>query len=399
MDATELINNFREEVKSKNLSDKTTCNYNKALTEIKNYFYNLEFNYENCQKFLSNIINNDDFRYVLLKNYKEKDSYLIRIVRYFYFYKYQNIIPVKYCVNKKHVNDINDKILIEYLTELKEKGRSELSLKNHRYHFVYFFNYLENNNINVKNVSLEIVKKYISTLTNLSLSSKSDVCKHFKTLIKFLYNKKYIDNDFSMLISQTKVPKYSIIPSVWTDEEISMLLNSYDLDSSLGKRNYAIVMLALKLGIRWCDIQNLKFENIDWNKNIIKFNQIKTNISITLPISEEVGNAIIDYIKNGRPLCNEPYIFVTHLKPYKKMAKTFIPTKNLNYTFSHKKGIHSLRHTLASNLLKEEIPLNIISSILGHVNSETTTIYLKVDENHLRKCCLSIRELNIDDKS
>lgn len=79
------------------------------------------------------------------------------------------------------------------------------------------------------------------------------------------------------------------------------------------------------------------------------------------------------------------------------MAKTFIPARNLDFKFNHKKGIHSLRHTLASNLLKEEIPLNIISSILGHVNSDTTTIYLKVDENHLRKCCLSIKELNVNE--
>lgn len=397
MNTTELINNFREEVKNKNLSDKTNYNYNKALTEIENYFYDLEFNYENCQKFLSNIIDNNDFRYVLLKKYKERNSYLIRIIRYLYFYKYHNIIPVSYYGNKKHVNDQNNKILIEYLIELKEKGRSELSLRNYRYHFVYFFNYLEANNINVKNINLETVKKYINTLTNLSLSSKHDVCKYFKTLIKFLYDKKYINTDFSLLIPQTKLPKYSTIPSVWSDEEISMLLNSYDLDSPLGKRNYAIVMLALNLGIRWCDIKNLKFENFDWNSNIIRFKQVKTNINIELPISEDVGNAIIDYIKNGRPLCNECYIFVTHLKPYRKMAKTFIPTRNLDFKFNHKKGIHSLRHTLASNLLKEETPLNIISSILGHVNSDTTTIYLKVDENHLRKCCLSIKELNINE--
>lgn len=397
MNTTELINKFREEVKNKNLSDKTNYNYNKALTNIENYFYDLEFNYENCQKFLSNIIGNNDFRYVLLKNYKERNSYLIRVIRYLYFYKYHNIIQVNYYGNKKHVTDENNKILIEYLIELKEKGRSELSLKNYRYHFVYFFNYLENNNINIESVDLEIVKEYINSLNNLSLSSKHDVCKHFKTLIKFLYNKKYIDNDFSILIPQTKLPKYSAIPSVWSDEEISMLLNSFNLESPLGKRNYAIVMLAINLGIRWCDIKNLKFENFDWNSNIIKFKQVKTNINIELPISEDVGNAIIDYIKNERPLCNEPYIFITHLKPYRKMAKTFIPSRNLDVKINHKKGIHSLRHTLASNLLKEETPLNIISSILGHVNSDTTTIYLKVDENHLRKCCLSLKGLNINE--
>ena len=92
MNTTELINNFRKEVKNKNLSEKTNYNYNKALIDIENYFCNLEFNYENCQKFLSNIIHDNDFRYVLLKNYKEKNSYLIRIIRYLYFYKYHNIL-------------------------------------------------------------------------------------------------------------------------------------------------------------------------------------------------------------------------------------------------------------------------------------------------------------------
>ena len=79
------------------------------------------------------------------------------------------------------------------------------------------------------------------------------------------------------------------------------------------------------------------------------------------------------------------------------MSKTFIPTRNLDVNFNHKKGINSLRHTLASNLLKEETPINIISSILGHVNTNTTTIYLKIDEKNLRNCCLSIKELDIND--
>lgn len=397
MNTTELINNFRKEVKNKNLSDKSNYNYNKTLNDIEKYFNNLEFNRENCQKFLLNIIGNNDFRRVLLKDYKEKNSYLIRVIRYLYFYKYYNIIPINYRGNKIHINDENNKILVKYLSELKENGRSELSLRNHCYYFVYFFNYLEKNNINITDINLEITKEYISTLSNLSLSSKRNVCKHLKTLIKFLYDKSYINIDFSLLIPQTKLPKYSTIPSVWSEEEINLLLNSFDFETSIGKRDYAITMIALHLGIRWCDIKNLKFENFDWNLNVIRFKQVKTDINIELPIQENVGNAIIDYIKNGRPLYKEPYIFITHSKPYRKMSKTFIPTRNLDVNFNHKKGIHSLRHTLASNLLKEETPINIISSILGHVNTNTTTIYLKIDEKNLRNCCLSIKELDIND--
>ncbi len=393
MNTTELINNFRQEVKNKKLSNKSNYNYNKALNDVEIYFKDLDFNYENCQNFLLNIIGKEDFRYVLLKNYRERNRYLIRIIRYFYFYKYHDIIPISYYKNKKHVSDKYNKILLEYLIELKGKGRSQLSLRNYRYHFVYFFNYLEKNNFDLNNINLDVVKQYINTLNNLSMSYRHDVCKYFKILIKFLYENKYINNDFSLFIPQVKLPKYSNIPSVWSDEEINSLMSSFNLKTSLGKRNYAITLIALYLGIRWSDIRNLKFENINWNSNIIKFNQIKTNINVELPISENIGSAIIDYIKNGRPICDEQYIFVTHLKPYKKMSRTFIPTKNLDLKFNHKKGIHSLRHTLASNLLKDETPINIISSILGHVNSDTTTIYLKVDENHLRDCCLSIKEL------
>ena len=84
VNTTELINNFRQEVKEKKLSNKTNYNYNKALNDIEIYFKELNFNFENCQKFLSNIIGNEDFRYVLLKNYTERKSYLIKITRYLY---------------------------------------------------------------------------------------------------------------------------------------------------------------------------------------------------------------------------------------------------------------------------------------------------------------------------
>lgn len=163
-------------------------------------------------------------------------------------------------------------------------------------------------------------------------------------------------------------------------------------------RNYAMVVLASKLGLRKIDIINLKWNNIDWTNNSINIIQIKTKKQLSLPLSNDVGEAIIDYIKNERPfkIRNEDEcIFIRHR----------YPLINLNYNFSLtdviensliksgvskdkylQKGLHSFRFTIATELLNKNVPAEIISSVLGHSNLNSQKSYTRVNNENLRKC-------------
>lgn len=187
------------------------------------------------------------------------------------------------------------------------------------------------------------------------------------------------------------------IPVVWNPEDLQLLLATISRETANGKRDYAIFMLAIHLGIRIGDILHLQFKNIDWEKSVIQISQIKTNELLSLPMSREIGWALIDYIKNGRPETDSSFIFVRHCAPF----QAFCVNNNFHYQMRKYAalagitppspklyGLHSVRHTFATNLLKEGTSLSLISEFLGHNGVSATPVYLKVDDEHLRICAL-----------
>jgi len=150
------------------------------------------------------------------------------------------------------------------------------------------------------------------------------------------------------------------------------------------------------LGLRGIDVKRLTFENFNWNENYIEFSQSKTSALIRLPLLKDVGWAIIDYLKNGRPASDSQFVFLRHLAPiepfsdedhlhqmimkYMRLAKIRISGKKV--------GMHSLRHTLATTLLEQHQPIERIADILGHQSIESTPVYLKSSLGLLSECAL-----------
>ena len=141
-----------------------------------------------------------------------------------------------------------------------------------------------------------------------------------RSYVKYLFERGLVKIDFSKKIPSDNYKQQPKLPSTFSKEEIEQFINSIDRGNPKGKRDYAMFLLALKLGLRSSDIANLKFENISWQTNEFIFEQRKTGKSITLPILPEVGNAIIDYLKYGRPLSNENYCFLQIVSPHNKIA-------------------------------------------------------------------------------
>lgn len=168
------------------------------------------------------------------------------------------------------------------------------------------------------------------------------------------------------------------------------------LSNPLSKRDYAIIILALRLGIRRSDIVNLKFSNIDWENDTITFTQQKTKVLVTLPLLSEVGNALMDYILNCRGYADTDLIFLRGYAPNKVLnASTAgkIPSKYLsqfNFEDCPEKGLHILRRTLATKLFENNVPASIVSASLGHIDPNSTDVYLSIDSKMMRKCALNL---------
>ena len=112
-----------------------------------------------------------------------------------------------------------------------------------------------------------------------------------------------------------KARKQTAIPSVWTHEELKQLVGAIDRGSPKGRRDYAIILIACRLGLRCTDIKNLCFENFNWTEKKLCFTQSKTGQPMELPLVPDVGWAVIDYLKYGRPKVDSSRIFVRHMAP------------------------------------------------------------------------------------
>ena len=200
-------------------------------------------------------------------------------------------------------------------------------------------------------------------------------------------------------IHMPTVSKKSKIPSVWTTEELQKLLHAVDRASPIGKRDYAMILLACILGLRVSDIKNLRFGNFDWSNKKISMIQHKTHKPLSLPIPDAVGWAVIDYIKNGRPkYYDTDVVFIKHMPPFDPLSDNdhlvnriicHMRKAGIRRDKDRHSGFHSLRHCAGSMLLEMETPLPVITSIMGHSDTDVTGIYLKTDLKKLSECVLA----------
>jgi integrase len=233
----------------------------------------------------------------------------------------------------------------------------------------------------------------------VTIKKNIQILKH---LIRFLHAKGEIDDDFSEKIPYPRIYRKSDIPSVWSKEELKRIFDVIDTNSAIGKRNIVILLLASHLGLRGSDIRSLKLSDIDWENDTVNFIQSKTQLPVSLPLTAEVGEAIIEYLRYGRPKCNCEELILHHNPPFEPFESNtafnnlIIRSANkagIKFTPERKHGLHSLRHTFASDLLANDVPPSTIAGLLGHVSTDYVSVYLKTQDEMLRECSLDIEEV------
>lgn len=267
-----------------------------------------------------------------------------------------------------------------------------------------FNDYLKDNDI--KSLTPDTIYEFFKlTGSNEKTNSNNLMYKykvHLRRFFNYLLTKDKIDKEIVECIPDIKYIKNKKLPSIFTSDEIKRIVSSIDRNSALGKRAYAMIMLSVKYGLRSGDVVNLRFEDIDWENKIIRINQNKTKRDVELPLLPEVGNAILDYLKNARRQSNLPFIFLNikgPIHPITSSAFYGILNKYINKSGIEKlgkrhHGPHSLRHTLASQMLKNGEELTTISATLGHSSTQVTTVYLSIDHSRLKECCIPMPKLH-----
>ena len=224
-----------------------------------------------------------------------------------------------------------------------------------------------------------------------------------RAFFRHLHRMALTQEDLSDKLPAVKANRQFRLPRVWRREDVLTVLGSIDRGSPVGKRDYAILLLITRYGLRSADVKTLKLSSLRWSENAIEIVQNKTGTPLRLPLLHDVGWALIDYLQNGRPASVLPEVFLTCTAPIRSFGTH---SRGLNAILARRvreagvtlppevpKGMHALRHTLASLMLAQGVELPVISSVLGHLSSESTEVYLHTDVETLRECALDPEEV------
>lgn len=304
-------------------------------------------------------------------------------------------IPVNYPLNGEI--GVHAHKFIEHLINLR---RNIKSVKDYKKRLSIFIDYLAENGVNSPDeIDEDTIVAFISTHTH----GCSKYITSVKWFLRFMKEGHVIEKDFGYVLKNRsfKLHERERIPSFYSEEEVRKIEQSVNKTDAVGKRDYAMVLLASRLGLRVSDIAGLDFNNLDWDMSQIKLTQYKTGNPITLPLLPIVGNAIIDYLRYGRKKsssdkvflsCRPPYLPTTSGAVHQAIMKAF-KKSGVEIDKRHHGG-HALRFSLAQRMLELNTPMPIISEALGHKNRDITRQYVRIDLPLLQKCSLDVPAIN-----
>jgi site-specific recombinase XerD len=272
------------------------------------------------------------------------------------------------------------------------------TLRGRTRHLTRWLYFLESHQVHdLATLRAEHLCDFVRSQIHLRPKTIAVIGSDLRSFLRFLCLRGVHPEDLSAHVPKVRMAKNARVPAVWSREEVAALLAAVDRGSPKGKRDYAILLLAGRLGLRAGDIRRLRLENLLWREGRIELIQAKTGVALVLPLTEEVGDALIDYLRHGRPVTAHREVFLRLKAP----VEPFGSNDNLHHiiTFYRQRagitlppqggtGLHSLRHTVATWLLEAGTPLETIAGILGHQSLESTQLYTKVDLEALRQAAL-----------
>lgn len=242
-----------------------------------------------------------------------------------------------------------------------------------------------------------VIGAFVATLAGYQPKTVEHKLCAVRSFLRFAASDGLIDTDVLQAVPAARSSRQARVPSVWDAADVSKLLEAIDRGNPSGKRDYAIILLICRLGLRAVDVKRLRFADLDWHRNQVSVVQAKTGRRVDLPLLKDVGWAIIAYVRDGRPQSHCPHVFLRHTAPIgpfsdqdhlhqilvKHARAAHVPLRE-----GRRHGMHSLRHTLATRLMEDGTPVERIAGILGHQSVESTGVYLKSSLGLLAKCVL-----------
>jgi integrase len=241
------------------------------------------------------------------------------------------------------------------------------------------------------------VEAFVAALAGYQFKTVEQKLCALRSFLRFASGDGLVDVALVDAVPAVKSRKQTSIPSVWDPADVTKIVDAVDRGNPSGKRDYAIILLVTRLGLRGIDVKRLEFSDFDWPGNRLSVVQTKTGHRVWLPLLKDVGWAVIDYIRSGRPVRDCPQVFIRHTAPIgpfsdqdhlHQILVKHARAAHVVVSEKRRHGMHSLRHTLATRLMEDGTPIEQIADILGHQSVKSTSVYLKSSLGLLAKCAL-----------
>lgn len=282
---------------------------------------------------------------------------------------------------------------LRYLQE--ERGLREATI----YHYVHrlhgFGEYLRRLGVtSLTELSPALLASFVvDTAPKLSRTVRRDLCGILRVFLRFCHRQRVIAHDLSGAVEMPQVYRLADVPRSITWDEVRRMLEAVDRRSAVGRRDYAVLLLLVTYGLRAHEVAKLTLDDIDWKRERLQIPERKAGHWTAYPLASVVAEALIEYIRSGRPQTQDRHVFFRVLAPRKPIGKGAISSTVALYLRKagiqvHRAGAHTLRHTCVQRLIDNEFPLKTIGDYVGHRSPQSTEIYSKVAIATLREVAM-----------
>jgi integrase/recombinase XerD len=248
-------------------------------------------------------------------------------------------------------------------------------------------------------LALAEIDQYLSwRMPGLRRATRHGVAQCLRSFLRYLHAEKLVAKDLSALVAGPIMYKFEDIPRAFTEQQVKALLETTRQDKSpTGFRDHAILMLLSTYGLRAGEVVRLRLDDIDWRAERLRVRQSKSGAESFLPLLPPVGEALLNYLRRGRPQTEIREVFLRVRAPHGAF-----PWGGSLHTIIHRRlkqagievkgrhGAHAFRFARAGSLLNAAVPLKSIGDLLGHRSAESTHIYLRLDTDDLRAISIDL---------
>jgi site-specific recombinase XerD len=402
----ELVGAVIGELRRLGYKKSTIHSYEKICADLIRYAeeqHTTEYTIELGERYLREVQGIDPF-YVASgsdSSYDRRNYLPIRVCQCLVEWKLHGCIPLKKQgkLASRNLSDHLKRCYDSYAMLCREAGYSERGTYTRLNRIKRMLLFFDNHGLkNINQLTSGDISAFLKTQIELGSRTVAAMLSSVRVFFRHLYQTGITKEDYTTKLPIIKANRQFRLPRTWNKDDVLAVLDSIDRGNPVGKRDYAILMLLTRYGLRSADVKDLMLTNLRWDTNTIEIVQSKTQNPLRLPLMKDVGWAIIDYLRHGRPVSNSQYVFLTSSVPYRPFGvhssalnailTRHIRTAGVRIPREVPKGVHSLRHTLASTMLSNDVSLPVISSVLGHITIKATNLYLHIDIKRLKECAL-----------